>query len=88
MVGGQAAGKRKSERSDPSASTEYCACHANHTSAYIQPLGKHQVPSQPRKSHRQGCGDCRGASNNPLESTRYRACHELVGDNQLVAIGW
>ena len=45
--------------------------------AYIRPLGEHQVPRLPRKSHRQSCGDqaTSGRTSDPLESTKYRACH-------------
>ena len=40
--------------------------------AYIRPLGEHQAPRLPRKSHRHSCGD---QAPGRMESTKYRACH-------------
>ena len=45
--------------------------------AYIRPLGEHQVPRLPRKSHRQSGGDqwTPGRTSDPLQSTKWRTCH-------------
>ena len=45
--------------------------------SYIRPLGERQGPRLPRKSHRQSCDyqAIPGRTSDPLESTKYRACH-------------